>query len=251
MSDIILRQFEGQPVRFDSRGWVNATEIARRYGKEPNDLLRQRETVEYLVEMSEALGMAGCLPEFNEIKALSDDSASFRVAALRIAKQTGLVRTKAGSPANGGGTWLHPKARVLLGRWVSAKFAVWCDLEMDAILTGRHPQPDPNALSTVADREPLYLLAIQIMVKHGLSLPVIYRALAHFAGVESFKAMLLGHIAQAGGFGGAILAGTDSGAQWRQLESNRIAITGHCSQSKLDLGPLVLGSYRTREVTHA
>lgn len=112
-------------------------------------------------------------------------------------------------------------------------------------------QPDPNALSTVADREPLYILAVQIMVKHGLSLPVIYRALAHFAGVESFKAMLLGHIAHAGGFGGAILAGTDSGAQWRQLESNRIAITGHPSQSKLDLGPLVLGSYRAREVTHA
>lgn len=115
---------------------------------------------------------------------------------------------------------------------------------------GATAQPDPNALSTVADREPLYLLAVQIMVKHGLSLPVIYRALAHFAGVESFKAMLLGHIAQAGGFGGAILAGTDSGAQWRQLESNRIAITGHPSQSKLDLGPLVLGSYRAREVAH-
>lgn len=116
---------------------------------------------------------------------------------------------------------------------------------------GAAAQPDPNAPSTVADREPLYLLAIQIMVKHGLSLPVIYRALAHFAGVESFKAMLRGHIAQAGGFGSSILAGTDSGAQWRQLESNRIAITGHPSQSKLDLGPLVLGSYRAREVAHA
>ncbi|CAB3627501.1 KilA-N domain [Achromobacter sp. 2789STDY5608633] len=222
---LIIEQYEGLPVQFMGDGWFNATGPAKRHGKKPAHWLALPGTKSYMAALGKALGFEVGFPDIKLIR-------------------TSKVRGQAG-------TWLHPKLAVPFARWLSDDFAVWCDLKIDAIARGGSAQPDPNALSTVADREPLYLLAIQIMVKHGLSLPVIYRALAHFAGVESFKAMLLGHIAQAGGFGGAILAGTDSGAQWRQLESNRIAITGHPSQSKLDLGPLVLGSYRAREAAHA
>lgn len=222
---LVIEQYEGEPVHFMRDGWFNATGPAKRHGKKPAHWLALPGTKSYMAALGKALGFEVGFPDIKLIR-------------------TSKVRGQAG-------TWLHPKLAVPFARWLSDDFAVWCDLKIDAIVRGTATQPDPNALSTVADREPLYLLAVQIMVKHGLSLPVIYRALAHFAGVESFKAMLLGHIAQAGGFGGAILAGTDSGAQWRQLESNRIAISGHPSQSKLDLGPLVLGSYRAREVMHA
>ncbi|WPQ37776.1 KilA-N domain-containing protein [Achromobacter xylosoxidans] len=228
---LIIEQYEGQPVHFMGDGWFNATGPAKRHGKEPYEWLRLPDTEAYLA-------------------ALGRRYASNAQEMSKPGKSRFVLTRRGGRPGEAG-TWLHPKLAVRFAQWLDVDFAIWCDEQIDKIIRGATAQPDPNALSTVADREPLYLLAIQIMVKHGLSLPVIYRALAHFAGVESFKAMLRGHIAQAGGFGGAILAGTDSGAQWRQLESNRIAITGHPSQSKLDLGPLVLGSYRAREVMHA
>lgn len=55
---------------------------------------------------------------------------------LRLAKETGLVKTKAGAPETGGGTWLHPKVAVAFSRWLNVDFAVWCDLQIDALLHG-------------------------------------------------------------------------------------------------------------------
>jgi hypothetical protein len=34
----------------------------------------------------------------------------------------------------GGRTWLHPKPAVAFGRWLSDKFGVWCDLQIDGII---------------------------------------------------------------------------------------------------------------------
>lgn len=130
----VTAEYEGLLVSFTKDGWINATSVAHKYKKEPNDWLRQRDTVEYLVELGSALGVSGCQPEFKEISRLLEGSAAYRVAALRITKKTGLVYTKAGSPVNGGGTWLHPKAGVALARWVNTRFSVWCDMQIDRIL---------------------------------------------------------------------------------------------------------------------
>lgn len=100
---IIQMDFEGQPVAFNADGWIDATGAAARFGKEPHEWLRLPDTAAYL----SALSKTGKIPE--------------------------LVRTKRGRY---GGTWLHPKLGVGFARWLSVEFAVWCDMQIDALIRG-------------------------------------------------------------------------------------------------------------------
>lgn len=105
-TSIIPFNYEGQAVRFNSDAWINATEVAKRYGKRPVDWLKQDETKEYLAALSDALN---CDPE-------------------------SLLETRRGR--HHGGTWFHPKMAVAFARWLDVKFSVWCDLHIDALLHG-------------------------------------------------------------------------------------------------------------------
>ncbi|WPE25039.1 hypothetical protein PshuTeo1_07340 [Pseudomonas hunanensis] len=100
---IIPFDYGGQAVRFNTNGWINATEAAARFGKLPHEWMRLPETVAYL----EALAKYGKIPH--------------------------LVSTRRG---RNGGTWLHPKLAVVFARWLSVDFAVWCDDQIDALLRG-------------------------------------------------------------------------------------------------------------------
>lgn len=100
---IIPFDYDGRAIRFNTDGWINATEAAARFGKLPHEWMRLPETVAYL----EALAKYGKIPQ--------------------------LARTRRG---RNGGTWLHPKLAVVFARWLSVEFAVWCDEQIDALLRG-------------------------------------------------------------------------------------------------------------------
>lgn len=106
MNSVIPFHYQGQPVRFNIDGWINATDVAKRYGKRPVDWLKQDETKQYLAVLADALN---CDPE-------------------------SLLETRRGRYHSG--TWLHPKVAVAFARWLDVKFAVWCDLHIDALLRG-------------------------------------------------------------------------------------------------------------------
>lgn len=146
MPALITTRYDGFTVTFTEAGWFNATAVADRFGKAPSDWLRQSETVEYLSALHKHTNPnSGFLPEFNKIKDLyggRTESSVARVKLLRLAKTTGFVRTRAGSPENGGGTWLHPKLAVVFARWLDVNFAVWCDEQIDGLLRGTHPHYD-------------------------------------------------------------------------------------------------------------
>lgn len=108
MNNVIPFHYKGQSVRFNSEGWINATDVAKRFGKRPVDWLKQGETREYLNALAEAL---------------TCDAGS-------------LVETSKARSDRGGGTWFHPKLAVAFARWLDLKFAVWCDLHIDALLRG-------------------------------------------------------------------------------------------------------------------
>lgn len=108
MNNVIPFHYQGQPVRFNTEGWINATDVAKRFGKRPVDWLKQIETKEYLSVLAEAL---------------TCDAES-------------LVETSKARADRGGGTWFHPKLAVAFARWLDLKFAVWCDLHIDALLRG-------------------------------------------------------------------------------------------------------------------
>lgn len=106
MRNIIPFDYQGQFVRFTGEGWINATDVAKRFGKRPADWLKQDETRQYLSALAEALN---CDPG-------------------------SLLKTKRGR--FDGGTWLHPKLGVRFAQWLDVRFAVWCDLHIDAVLRG-------------------------------------------------------------------------------------------------------------------
>ncbi len=106
MTNVIPFTYQGQAVRFNSDGWINATDVAKRFGKKPVEWLRLPDTVKY----TDALARH-----------------------LNVGESHLLVKTSKG---RAGGTWLHPKLAVAFARWLDVDFAVWCDLHIDALLRG-------------------------------------------------------------------------------------------------------------------
>lgn len=112
MNNVIPFHYEGQPVRFNSDGWINATDVAKRFGKRPVDWLRLPASQNYLRALARALGL--------------DTDVGKSHFGLVAAEKGGKVQ----------GTWLHPKLAVAFARWLDDDFAVWCDLRIDALLRG-------------------------------------------------------------------------------------------------------------------
>jgi len=104
MSNIIPFPYQGQAVRFSADGWINATDIAKRFGKRPAEWLRLPETERYLAALARH---------------------------LNVGFSHNLIRAQRG---RNGGTWLHPKLAVHFARWLDDDFAVWCDMQIDALL---------------------------------------------------------------------------------------------------------------------
>lgn len=100
--------YEGNPVTFNKGDsvMVSATEMARPFGKEAKDWLKNQSTKEFLNELS-------------------------NVRNLLFAD---LVQVKQGSPENGGGTWMHEDVAIEFARWLSPKFAIWCNRRIKELL---------------------------------------------------------------------------------------------------------------------
>ncbi|WEX16255.1 KilA-N domain-containing protein [Pseudomonas sp. G11] len=112
MNNVIRLDFEGQLVRFNTDGWINATEVAKRFGKKPVEWLRLPATERYIAALAKAMHLGG------------------KVGLSHF----GLVVTERGGKA--AGTWLHPKLGVRFAQWLDDDFAVWCDTQIDALLRG-------------------------------------------------------------------------------------------------------------------
>jgi hypothetical protein len=109
---IIPFDYEGRAVRFNADGWLHATEIAERFGKEPAQWLRLDSTKEYIERLSERMEKSN-------------------VGKSHIT----LVKSRRGNTATSG-TWLHPKLAVKFARWLSVDFEIWCDEQIDALVRG-------------------------------------------------------------------------------------------------------------------
>ena len=103
---IIPFDYEGQPVRFNADGWINATEAAARFGKEPAQWLRLPDAIRYLEGLQRTYG------------------------------EITYVKTSRARADRGGGTWLHPKLAVKFARWLDVDFEIWCDEQIDALVRG-------------------------------------------------------------------------------------------------------------------
>ncbi|EDA5631119.1 DNA-binding protein [Salmonella enterica subsp. enterica] len=114
--NIVPLNYKGKPIRFNTDGWINATDIAKRFGKRLDHWLSNAETLEY-------------------VRAL-DEVYSGEPSKILHTRDSGYVKTSKARKDRGGGTWLHPKLSVAFARWCDPKFSVWCDLHIDSLLRG-------------------------------------------------------------------------------------------------------------------
>lgn len=143
---VVNADYNGITVTFTNDGWFNATHAAAMFEKDPTAWLRQRDAVEYIAASAKRNGNYGFLTELNEIKGLKGETSASRSRLLNLVKKTGFVRTKAGAPETGGGTWLHPKLAVRFAQWLDIDFAIWCDEQIDKIIRTNAAPPDVQDL---------------------------------------------------------------------------------------------------------
>jgi hypothetical protein len=191
MNDLITAEYNGVPFSFQPDGWFNATLAAKRYGKQPKEWLRLDETNEYIAALSQ-LSNGGQNPIWH--------------------------KTKRG---NNGGTWLHPKLAVRFAQWLDARFAVWCDMQIDAILRPANPANDADAISTVNDRSGLLLSAVFSVIRHRLGFGTVYQAFNSAAGSDHFRHMTKAQVRQAEPVAHRIANGAATEQDWQLIESNR------------------------------
>lgn len=106
-SSVQVFQYDGSNVTFDSGGgkvMVNATEMAKSFGKSPKDWTRLKSTEDF-------------------INALS---------AVRQISLTDLIQVQQGG--NMQGTWMHEDVAIEFARWLSPSFAIWCNDHIKELL---------------------------------------------------------------------------------------------------------------------
>ena len=132
----------------DDRQFMRINEIAAKFGKKPNDWMRNNRTREYMDALVDELSDRNRNSGF-EVNSKLD---------LFIVQKGGLSQ----------GTWIHPELVVEFGRWVDPKFAAWCDQTIRQILKGTHfvitaPQTLPEVLVPVVVKE----VNISMMLSKG------------------------------------------------------------------------------------
>lgn len=94
--------YNGSPVTFQigQATMVNATEMAKPFGKRPVDWLNNQYTKGFLIDLAE----------------------------VRNLTSADLVRViKGGNDKNAQGTWFHEDVALEFARWLSPQFAIWCN----------------------------------------------------------------------------------------------------------------------------
>lgn len=139
-TQILNFSFQNFSVSFRADGYLHATAIAEHFGKRINNYLRNERTQEYM-------------------QALCDTRKSVSLSDLVIVK-------KGNSKNFTQGTWLHPKLAVDFARWLDPKFAVWCDEQIENLLSGSQSTEQATVSHTPPIPDYDYGMA-RLFVKHG------------------------------------------------------------------------------------
>jgi len=116
---IVKSVYEFNGISIEQRqldGFINGTAMCTSNSKDIAQWCLNRSTIELLNALADRLGEPTCdIKEWN-----SNDSSLTRLSRLfpRI------LIVKRGSPANGGGTWIHHKLAVPLAQWCNPQFAL-------------------------------------------------------------------------------------------------------------------------------
>jgi hypothetical protein len=157
MSHIKTVSFGNFPVSFQNNGYLNATVVAAHFNRRVGNYLKSERTQEYISALAEKLSVTP--------KRATEDNQ------IVIIKQGGTEQ----------GTWLHPKLAVDFARWLDPKFAVWCDEQIEQILSG---SPKLETQTTIDERRGLVNAVKAFAIRRNLDFPTAYRMVHQRFGVE-------------------------------------------------------------------
>ena len=114
MNEVVRKVFayDGNNVTFASKNgiaMVNATQMASKFGKKPAKWLELPSTSAFLTSLAEV-----------------------RKSDI---ESTTLIKTVKGGASGGGATWMHEDVAIEFARWLSPKFAIWCNDRIKELLT--------------------------------------------------------------------------------------------------------------------
>lgn len=101
MNNIQIFSYNDNPVSFQTGGsemLINATQMAKSFGKQPSDWTRTKQSKEFLSTLSAVRGICG----------------------------TDLIRIEQGGNSTQG-TWFHKDIAMEFARWLSPAFSIWCN----------------------------------------------------------------------------------------------------------------------------
>jgi hypothetical protein len=120
-------EYNGNNVTFDFEGetFVNATEMAKPFGKRPIDFLKLKSTQEYIQVLE------------SEVKSLHFTNTEVRNPHIGLNDSNGVVISRKGGDMNSfdQGTWMHELLALEFAGWLSPAFKVWCNQKIKELLT--------------------------------------------------------------------------------------------------------------------
>lgn len=101
-----------------NKGYINATAIAKHFGKEPHNWFRHQHVQEYINAL---------------IESINSRSNAYQSNTKSVSYQDLVIMVPGDHPEHQE-TWLHPKLADIFARWLSPHFAVWCDATIADLL---------------------------------------------------------------------------------------------------------------------
>lgn len=135
---------------------VNATEMARPFGKRPTKWLELPSTVSFLETLA---------------KVRKSHTSNVRFSDT---SNNQLVMSQMGSPENGGGTWMHEDVALEFARWLNPEFAIWCNDRIKELLTNGLTASD-NMLKQILD-DPDVAIGILMKLKEERNMNAVLHA---------------------------------------------------------------------------
>lgn len=134
MNNPVVYDYKGSQISFMSGNnvMINATQMAKPFGKRPIDWLQNQSSIEYLNELSK----------------------------VRKSTLADLVQVMKGG--NNPGTWMHEDVALEFARWLSPSFAIWCNDRIKELLQHGITATQPTLEQIISNPDLVIKLATQL-----------------------------------------------------------------------------------------
>lgn len=151
--------YKGSSITFenkDGKVMVNATQMAKPFGKKIKHWSENNSTTEFIVNLAKVRGIEPN-PQFANLLNISDDGKSASLSISDLAKVfPSLVRVVKGGLEQQG-TWMHEDVALVFAQWLSPEFYLWCNDRIKELLS--------NGVATINNDDETILNAITILQK--------------------------------------------------------------------------------------